>query len=404
MGAASGWKPERALTKRTGRVQPASVNQAGTPEPSGSCISCVSWLFHCPFWGPVNPRTSGCRRITQRPRIGGRMEPNSSIPVTTLLATLRLGEPQRHGSTTVLPLFRPANGVLDFLTMDAAMGTGRFSVAEVSEAGSVPHLQTQNDTGRFVLLIDGEELHGAKQNRVLNTSLLIAPGTAPVIPVSCTEQGRWAARGAQFSPGTVVMAKEARSRKFCSVSASLLHHGTPASDQADVWQAVHALHGKLGSHSPTSAMHDAFAAHAARLEEALNHFPVQPGQHGVVFLAAGRVEGLDVVARDDAYRALHAKILRSYLVETLGPSTRPEKPPESAPERAAHNFIASIPPTFTGVFASTGVGEDHRFASPTLAGSALVHDHDVIHAAFLSKKNDAPSRPRHPLLNRRHIR
>jgi hypothetical protein len=48
----------------------------------------------------------------------------------------------------------------------------------VSEGGSVPNLRVINKTPHHVLLFDGEELKGAKQNRILNTTILIAEDTA----------------------------------------------------------------------------------------------------------------------------------------------------------------------------------------------------------------------------------
>jgi len=55
----------------------------------------------------------------------------------------------------------------------------------------VPNLAVDNKGERFVLFVEGQELRGAKQNRVLNASVLIAAHTKTVIPVSCVEQGRW---------------------------------------------------------------------------------------------------------------------------------------------------------------------------------------------------------------------
>jgi hypothetical protein len=63
------------------------------------------------------------------------------------------------------------------------------TIAEVSEAGSV----------RPILLVDWEELVGAKQNRVLNLSILLPPRRLTDIPVSCVEQGRWHYRGRHFT-------------------------------------------------------------------------------------------------------------------------------------------------------------------------------------------------------------
>ena len=43
-------------------------------------------------------------------------------------------------------------------------------ITEVSEGGSVPELRVVNKGDARILVLDGEELRGAKQNRVLNTT------------------------------------------------------------------------------------------------------------------------------------------------------------------------------------------------------------------------------------------
>jgi hypothetical protein len=60
-----------------------------------------------------------------------------------------------------------------------------------------------NKGDALVLFVEGQELRGAKQNRVLNTSIMIEQHSQVPIPVSCVEQGRWSYRSRNFgSHGT----------------------------------------------------------------------------------------------------------------------------------------------------------------------------------------------------------
>ena len=90
------------------------------------------------------------------------------------LPDVRVGDPIRHESLTVFPLFSPPEGGVDYLLSDEAIRAGSVTVEEVSEGGSVPDLLVTNPGDSRVLFLEGEELRGAKQNRVLNTSVLVA--------------------------------------------------------------------------------------------------------------------------------------------------------------------------------------------------------------------------------------
>ena len=76
-----------------------------------------------------------------------------------------------------------------------------MQISEIGEAGSVPELTLTSTADRPVLLLDGEELIGAKQNRILNTSVLVAAGATLTLPVSCVEHGRWRYARRDFAPG-----------------------------------------------------------------------------------------------------------------------------------------------------------------------------------------------------------
>ena len=106
---------------------------------------------------------------------------------------LRVGDPARHEALTVYPLFslaRPDPSPRYHLSAEALSG-GAAVVEEVSDGGSVPHLSVTVADAVPVLFLEGEELAGAKQNRVLNTSVLVPGSSKTMLPVSCVERGRW---------------------------------------------------------------------------------------------------------------------------------------------------------------------------------------------------------------------
>ena len=118
--------------------------------------------------------------------------------------------------------------------------------------GSVPELLAENTSDRMVLLLDGEELVGAKQNRILNTSVLLRPKSKTKIPVSCVEQGLWHHTSRKFTSGSYSPSR-LRARKSRDVSYCLQSSGQALSNQGAVWEEVE----ESIASSLTLAMHDA---------------------------------------------------------------------------------------------------------------------------------------------------
>src|SRR5262245_42669230 len=116
-------------------------------------------------------------------------------------STVRVAEPLRHETLTVFPLSVESQAGVDYLPSDEAIAAGVVTVEEVNESGSVPNLLVDNQADTLVLFLEGEELRGAKQNRVLNTSVLVAARSKMTVPVSCVAQGRWRYSSRQFGSG-----------------------------------------------------------------------------------------------------------------------------------------------------------------------------------------------------------
>lgn len=111
-----------------------------------------------------------------------------------LMDSLQLGQPQTYRNMTVIPLFGKTFEGLDYALGESLMKEGLLHFTEVSESGSVGHLLAHNTSSQKALLIEGEELRGAKQNRTINTTVLLKEQSKTVIPVTCTERDRWSYR------------------------------------------------------------------------------------------------------------------------------------------------------------------------------------------------------------------
>ena len=144
--------------------------------------------------------------------------------IQRFLEKVKLGGKQSHLNMTLFPLLASDAGEPDYLILEEALGQGAVEVTEVSQAGSVPDLKLINKSSNKLLVVDGEELVGAKQNRIVNATFLIAGQTEINIPVSCVEQGRWSYRSQKFASGEKVMPSSMR-REHQKVVAMSLNEG-----------------------------------------------------------------------------------------------------------------------------------------------------------------------------------
>src|SRR5262249_13231463 len=133
--------------------------------------------------------------------------------------------------------WRPGSGP-DYLTLDEALAAGTLDVTEVSEGGSVPYLKAVNRGDEPVFLMAGEHLVGARQNRILNTDVLVAARSELVIPVSCVEAGRWGYTSPRFASGGTLPHGALRRLLSGHVHDSYARGAGAASRQGEVWQEV----------------------------------------------------------------------------------------------------------------------------------------------------------------------
>ncbi len=295
------------------------------------------------------------------------------------LSSFEFGEVQHFKNMAVLPVLTSLDDSPEYMVLKQALERQILTISEVSQEGRVPELKVINKGDMPVLLLDGEELAGAKQNRVLNTSILVEEKSETVIPVSCTEQRRWSYTSRDFSESGTVMIPKIRKMKSQTVSESLQESRDYRSDQGTVWTSIDEMSQRAEVHSRTAAMSDIYEAKKEELDEYMNVFQCIPQQKGLLIFMDGKVVGLDFLSRDSAYALLHPKLVKSYAMEALlQKSPKTEKPDK---ERAK-DFLKEASKSKEKKYESVGKGWDYRFEGKEIVGSALKVEQKVIHMAF----------------------
>jgi hypothetical protein len=299
---------------------------------------------------------------------------------------LELGEPAHFRGLTLLPLLReePSAPEPDYLLLEEAIGLGVARVTELN-GGTVPELRFENMADRPVLLLDGEELIGAKQNRVLNLTILAPARQSIVIPVSCVEAGRWNMTSPDFQPAEHLMYSRARAARSEQVTESMRTTGTRRSDQSAVWEEIAAKACRMEAASPTQAMSALFERHAISVEEFVRAFTWRERQAGVAFAVNGQPSGLDLFDHPSTMRCLFPKLVRSYALDALDASGARNEP---AGRAVFSELLARASTATTFAQPAVGLGKDVRLSGASLSGAALWAENRYIHVCAFNADGD----------------
>lgn len=298
--------------------------------------------------------------------------------ITDTFEGLRLGQPTTFLNLTLFPLLGNKPCERDYITLREAVHNRTASVREVSEGGSVPELALENTGKQPVLILDGEELIGAKQNRTANVTILAPAGKTVRIPVTCVEAGRWGYRSREFKPSAQVHFHRGRRNKMASVSASLQQSGTHTANQSAVWDDISLKCAQMSVNAPTGAMADVFEQHETRVGDYVNAFRPEPDQTGAVFAIGATIEGLELFDCVPTLADMLPKLIRSYAIDAIETVASHRRNPRAADAEA---FIARLARADVATYPAVGLGTEVRLTGPGIIAGGLVAEERVVHLA-----------------------
>lgn len=299
--------------------------------------------------------------------------------------------PQRHKSLTIFPL-RSANGAgLEYTLLPDAIRAGTVKITEVG-SGTVPELIAINTGETDVLILDGEQLIGAKQNRTVSRSIVLPAKTETRIPVSCMESGRWRmgnptfGASAHYSPAKVRGAnRKVEARR--AAEGELAAPEILAQAQGEVWRHIanYALNLDVGSR--TGALDEITGARAEDLSACVERFPCVPDQVGLLAFIGGLPIGLDAIGDRDIYGRMHRRFVRAYALDALAAHDAGD----GASPEAAEALLAKVGAA-TRVEAPTVGRGIYRVLSGDVVGGELEDDGRPVHLSAFPVEEEQTGR------------
>lgn len=315
--------------------------------------------------------------------------------IQSAVSNLKAGKPQFIRNLTVFPLMGSQAPSPGYVVLEQALSSGQVVISEISSSGSVPTIKLTNRGSMPVLILDGEELIGCKQNRIVNLTILAPAKEELELPVSCVEMGRWNSVSTGFSASKQTLYAGLRARKVASVSDSMSSGRQAAADQGAIWDDISAKFSRMGSSSASSAMSDMYENFRGDIEEYTKPIHASAGQIGAVFGINGRCRGIELFDAEATCAHYLPKIAAGYAMDALEscPKTPSGATVSPQPHDDPDEFLKRIAVMDCKSFPSIGLGQDLRLTGNRLAGAGLDFNGSLLHLCAFALENSEEQRP-----------
>jgi hypothetical protein len=292
---------------------------------------------------------------------------------------IKVGRPRKHGNLTLYPILIEDVRVPDVdLTLDEAMERELLSIREL-DPPEVNRVRLVSKAKEPILVMGGEMLAGAKQDRIVGDDMIVPPRADLEIPVFCVEHGRWVAKSESFGSAKFLATRDVRVARA-------------SADQGEVWSKVAEAQERLAAPSETGALRSLQDSAIVQdrikpYRRALAEFPGEVAKaRGVVACVGDEIIAADLFASRAIFAQLWPKLLDSYITDAVERELQGSSP-DGVRIRKWLDGLASADKSLKK---TPGDGLLYELRGESLIGSALVYDEAVVHIELFAKEKLAP--------------
>lgn len=163
------------------------------------------------------------------------------------LKHLSLAKRQDYENITVVPILSDTDTPFDVLDLKKGLKMGLVTIGEC-DSTNVEKVKLKNNSVSPLILLDGEEIAGSLQNRIVAQTMIIPPKSEMEIPVNCSEKGRNEYKS-EFQYSDYIANSNTKRKKAYNKNNPL---------QEVVWNSIDDLETDKNTSSKTKSLRDSY--------------------------------------------------------------------------------------------------------------------------------------------------
>ena len=268
-----------------------------------------------------------------------------------------------------------------YLSFSEAIAKNQVQISEVNKEGLLTKLSVSNKSSDNIIILNGELIIGTqiRQDRIVDSTVLI-PGYATVlINTFCGEQYRW-------SPKLSNKISTPESLYFSSGRANnAADTNTKLSKQCRIWSEISEKISDFNVKSFTNSVDQIYKKKKVNVEEIVNFFKIPSEAVGVALGINNQLVNIDIFSNNCMLQIYLPKIIRSIALDSFKKISKKSY----LKKKDVHRFLRQIHQANKQkrkVVEGT-LGEELQFNSESVAGSILYHKEQTAHFSAFVKEN-----------------
>ena len=292
-----------------------------------------------------------------------------------------VSEPVEKNNITTFFLSSIEKNNNKYLSFSEAIAKNQVQISEVNKEGLLTKLSVSNKSSDNIIILNGELIIGTqiRQDRIVDSTVLI-PGYATVlINTFCGEQYRW-------SPKLSNKISTPESLYFSSGRANnAADTNTILSKQCRIWSEISKKISDFNVKSFTNSVDQIYKKKKVNVEEIVNFFKIPSEAVGVALGINHQLVNIDIFSNNCMLQIYLPKIIRSIALDSFKKISKKSY----LKKKDVHRFLRQIHQANKQKrqVVEGALGEELQFNSESVAGSILYHKEQTVHFSAFVKEN-----------------